>query len=109
MRTTSVPMGPKAFFTTVDPDLGFIADDLAVITPIALALGDWVTSFETLATASLASCRTGQVSGQLDAAGQVSWAYEHGTLRVHAASGFLTTGTGDGGFDLRVRADGSFT
>src|SRR4051812_34207827 len=83
--------------------------DLAFVTPLALDFGAPAETFATLGTALLTSSHAGRVSGQLDPAGQVSWSYDHGTLSVHAGSGFLATQTGDGGFDLKVRADGSFT
>ena len=84
------------------------------IDPDNLDLGQSITGFITLVDAIIAlpsnDFVTAGRNGATDASSKLFWIYSpDGGLRVEATAGYLTTQTGNGGFDLEVRPDGSWS
>ena len=97
---------------------GFDGDDddggAPCIDPGTLGLGHSIQGFIRLVDAILVHPDNGLIAagrnGATDAASSLFWTYDpHAGLRVRAEAGYLTTKTGDGGFSLAVRPDGSWS
>ncbi len=85
-----------------------------VIDPVTLGLGRSMGGFIKLVDAVLSLPDNSFVAagrnGATDTSSNLFWIYgPDGGLHVRADAGYLTTQTGDGGFNLDVRADGSWS